>query len=306
MKCKSNRLSFVLTLFVLSACGGKYSSQVVEAIPSEELALSEKDASLELDQGLPGSPGLEASRPESDAEKPLALIYQGPGSCSLDQGDAGESGYGCSEAAADVAVKAGFQYKFVGPNALPQNPTAAQVAAVFKNAKVWMQPGGVAVTAFLAMSSGLRSEIVKFVSGGGGYVGFCAGAFMATARIGQTSYSGFGIFPGSTAPYSYSSVREDVDYAFLATTWNGKKRAIFFEGGPYLYGQGPSAEATATFSTGYVVSARAAFGKGRVYLTGGHPEAPRIWAEEDGLADSDGLDLDLGADMVQWAAGQAK
>ncbi len=101
---------------------------------------------------------------QAQTAEPVALIYQGPGSCSVEEGDAGTTGYGCSEAASDVAVAAGFQVKFVGPTDLPENATPDQVAALFQNAKVWIQPGGIAETAFFSMTEKLRTEIVNFVS----------------------------------------------------------------------------------------------------------------------------------------------
>lgn len=217
--------------------------------------------------------------------QPLALIYKGPGSCSADQNDAGDSGYGCSEASADAAVAAGFRYEFVGPKDLPD----------FSKAKVWIQPGGISNVAYYAMSSKLRSELVKFIFQGGGYVGFCAGAFLAS--------DWFGIFPGSSSLYHYPTARNDVSFGLLDMEWNGKKRIVYFEGGPYLHHISPKAEVTATFSTGYVAAARANYGAGRVYISGPHPEAPPIWSEEDGISDPDGNDIDLAAEMISWAAG---
>ena len=228
-------------------------------------------------------------------DKPLALIYKGQGSCSLDQGDAGTSGYGCSEASADSAVLAGFRYQFVGPNDLSSRSTAAEVKALFGNAKVWIQPGGISNTAYYAMSSKLKTELISFVSNGGGYVGFCAGAFLAT--------DWFYLMPASASLYDYSPSRYDITYAFLPVTWNGKKRSVYFEGGPYLYGLGTGVEATAKFSDGLVAAARSTYGKGRVYISGPHPEAPAVWSEEDGMKDVDGNDHDLAAQMITWAAG---
>lgn len=235
--------------------------------------------------------------------KPLALIYKGHGSCSASDGDAGDSGYGCSEAAADVAKAAGFDYRFVGPNDLPENATTAQVQALFKDARIWVQPGGIAQWALYSMTLKLRQELVKFITAGGGYVGFCAGAFIATSYIGSSGDPGLGIFPGRTATYGYWPENGGVSFSFEPMQWNGKLRSIYFEGGPYLYGYGTSAEATGIFDTGYTSAAKATYGKGRVYITGAHPEAPPIWSEEDGLHDPDGHDYEIGAGMYRWAAG---
>ena len=227
---------------------------------------------------------------------PLALIYKGLGSCSAAEGDAGIHGYGCSEAASDAATAAGFQYKFVGPTDLPENASPAQVSALFSNAKVWIQPGGVSNEGYSAMTAKLKSEIVNFVFHGGGYVGICAGAFLATDWI----Y----IFPGLSSLYDYETVRDDLGYGLLNVTWSGKKRVIYFEGGPYFYNLAPTVEVMATFDdSGDAAAVRAPYGSGRVYLSGPHPEAPQIWSQEDGITDPDGSDLDLAAGMISWAAG---
>jgi hypothetical protein len=231
--------------------------------------------------------------PGDETEKPLALIYKGIGSCSLDQGDAGTTGYGCSEASADSATLAGFRYQFVGPNALSSKSSAADVAALFGQAKVWIQPGGVSNDAYNAMSSRLKSELKNFINGGGGYVGFCAGAFLAT--------DWFYLLPATSDFYNYSAIR-GLTYAFLPITWDGAKHAIYFEGGPYFYGIGKDVEVTAKFSGGEAAAIRGAYGKGRVYVSGPHPEAPAVWSEEDGKKDPDGQDHALAAEMIHWAA----
>ena len=95
-----------------------------------------------------------------EAVRPLALVYQGEGSCEE----------GCSEAAAAIAELAGFRVKYVGPEALKEDATDVQVKAVFENAKVWIQPGGVAMDAMYSMTYKLRTELVNFIDNGGGYV----------------------------------------------------------------------------------------------------------------------------------------
>lgn len=227
-------------------------------------------------------------------DSPLALIYKGPGSCSKDQDDAGESGYGCSEASADVASFAGFQYRYVGPEDLSEDATKEQVEALFGTAKVWIQPGGVSDVAYGAMTKKLKTSLVDFIQNGGGFVGFCAGAFLAT--------DWFNLLDARSGAYPYNSERSDVGFAFLDVLWNGRKRSIYFEGGPYFYNVGPTVDVTARFMSGEAESARASFGRGRVYITGGHPEAPAIWSEEDGLHDPDGSDIDLAAEMISWAS----
>ena len=225
--------------------------------------------------------------------RPVALIYKGDGSCLE----------GCSEASAEVAAKAGFQPRFVGPEDLNSNSSDADVAELFREARVWIQPGGVAVTALYTMSPELRESIRAFVASGGGYVGFCAGAFMATQRIGSSRYAGLGILPGFTAPYYSNPIKPSLDYSLPVVTWGGLRRQVFFEGGPYFYGFQDRAEAIASYESGYTAAVRAFFGKGRVFVSGPHPEAPLVWTEEDGIFDPDGIDQDLAVQMVRWASG---
>ena len=237
----------------------------------------------------------------TDPNAPLALVYNGPGSCSVSEGDAGSTGYGCSEASADIASAAGFRVQFVGPTDLSASSTTAEVQAIFGSAKVWLQPGGIAETAISSMSARLKTELVNFISNGGGYVGTCAGAFMATSTVGSSSYTGLNIFPGHTAPYWYTPIK--YDYTLLEVNWSGVTRDIYFEGGPYIYGLPSTAQATAHFQDGNVAAARATYGKGRVYISGPHVEAPIYWMSEDGVVDPDGSDYMLGVQMVNWAAG---
>ena len=257
-----------VSLFVLAGCTG--ASSGYKAPMPESLAI------------VAGSGGV--NTPISGGNKPLALIYKGLGSCSADQGDAGTPAYGCSEASSDAAVKAGFDYLFVGPNDSPD----------FSKAAVWIQPGGNSDAANAAMSSKLKNDLIQYVSNGGGYVGICAGAFLAA--------DWFHIFPGTADLYTYNAIQSNVDYAFLKINWSGTERYIYFEGGPYFHNLGSSVEVMATFDdTGDVAAARATYGKGRVYVSGAHPEAPALWSSEDGNTDPDGSDISLAAGMISWA-----
>lgn len=164
---------------------------------------------------------------------------------------------------------------------------------IFKDAKVWIQPGGYSVEEITYMPTSLYNKVINFVSNGGGYVGFCAGAFSATQYIGTTGVLGFGIFPGSTQLYG-----KGID--MLEINWGGKKRFIYWEGGPFLYNLPATAEPIAYYPTGQIAAARSTFGKGRVFITGVHPEAPPYWRQDPYLPDPDGLDYDLVLEMIDW------
>jgi hypothetical protein len=44
------------------------------------------------------------------------------------------------------------------------------------------------------------------------------------------------------------------------------------------------------------------YGNGRISVSGTHPEAPQWWYDDGNIIDSDGLDNQVAADMVKWAA----
>lgn len=206
---------------------------------------------------------------------PKALIYKGPGACED----------GCSEAFIKIAQDAGFDPSFVGP----EEPKAN----LFEGVAVWIQPGGYAGVAMQNMHPKLKQMIRDFVHQGGGYIGYCAGAFTATSRVGTTRISGLGIFPGGTKLYGTG-----IDMKTI--TWKGSKRQIYWEGGPFLRRLPESVDVTAYYDNGAVAAGRTTYGKGRVWVTGLHPEAPASWAAAEELIDADGEDHDLVVDMLHW------
>jgi len=212
-----------------------------------------------------------------------ALIWSGPGVCPEN----------CAEAAGEVAKLAGLTPVYVNS---ANSDTSAEREALFRDAAVWIQPGGTAVEASKAMGKTLKSALKQWIADGGGYVGFCAGAYLATWRIGTSLYLGLGIMPGSTKLYP-----ETGHYAMQASRWRGTLREMYWEGGPFLHSLPDSAEAIATYPNGSISAARAIYGRGRVFVSGQHPEAPQSWRTYYGMTDSDDLDLDLGVEMVNWA-----
>lgn len=212
----------------------------------------------------------------------LALVYKGPGACEEE----------CSESSAEIAKLAGLTPVFVGPDAVDPK--------IFEGAVVWIQPGGKSSTVAKTMHPTLKENLKRFVAEGGGYVGFCAGGFFATAMVGSTENQGLGLLPGRSQLVDLEDPAVMVD-----VTWGGNSRHLYWEGGPYFtFEKHEVVEITATYADGTAASARAAYGKGRVYVTGPHPEAPGFWREYFKLSDRDGLDEDLAKEMVVWASGR--
>lgn len=210
---------------------------------------------------------------------PLALIYKGPGSCVED----------CSESAARIAKKAGLKTQFVGPGKI--NPD------LLKKAKIWIQPGGSSSKAAAAMGIEQLSQIREFVLLGGGYVGFCAGGFLTTEKIGNTQNDGLGIIKGNT--HLYEEVPDQA--TMLNIQWNQKNHHLYWEGGPYFI-KDPSdtlSKVTAYYPNHSIASLFSTYGSGKISITGLHPEAPLWWRTSSHLIDEDGLDDSLAIEMIQ-------
>jgi len=221
---------------------------------------------------------------------PVALVYSGPGACAED----------CVTAAENIALMAGMETKRVKQNALTIFSTKKDVEKLFHDVAVWIQPGGTSVDAMKAMTPRLKSEIQNFVRSGGGYVGFCAGAFASTDIVGDSNTHGLGLIPGMSHLYPIPTTEATIE----PVNWQGKTRYLYWEGGPYLdqVANVPGTEIIGTYGNGTVAAVRSQVGKGRAFVSGIHPEAPQWWRTYYDLNDKDGADFDLGVEMVQWAS----
>lgn len=215
-----------------------------------------------------------------------ALVWGGPGACTD----------GCIEAAVHVTKMAGFDPMIVTPENFD--------ASLFETAKVWVQPGGKSGSASNAMGAANQAIIKKFIADGGGYVGFCAGAFLTTPKVGQTSVTGLGIIDGKTKVYrrakGYPSVEKMITPEGI--------RYHYWEGGPWFSftsSQLQKVTVKSRYNTNNAINAvETTYGKGRISVSGTHPEAPQWWYDDSHIADIDGLDNQIAADMVKWAANQ--
>ncbi len=225
------------------------------------------------------------SSPTEAQARPIALVYNGPGACKSD-------GH-CAEAAAAIADKAGFDVEFVGPSTKDDS--------LFTEAAIYIQPGGNATQVADAMTLAMKNRIRTFVENGGGYVGFCAGAFYAMTPYDDKGQNRLGLLVGDAevADFDYPSI--------VSVSWlDGSRHHVYWEGGAYFkLAKGSDVEVVSRYaSTRQAAGVRGMHGKGRVFVTGFHPEAPYDWRFDPKLEDADGTDADqaLAVEMIQWAA----
>ena len=55
-------------------------------------------------------------------------------------------------------------------------------------------------------------------------------------------------------------------------------------------------------TTNAINAIETSFGLGRISVSGTHPEAPKWWYDDSHISDIDGLDHQIAADMIRWAA----
>lgn len=236
------------------------------------------------------SEGTESAAKKKPAGPPIALVYRG---------DKAAGCPGCSEAARDLLMKSrfGFVVKFVGPK-----EDLEVDDKTLEQATLYVQPAGMAsLDDAWEHVKKTAPAIRKFVKNGGRYLGFCMGGYLA----GQNP--GFELLPGDTDQWIASkkaSIEDDGDY-IVDVEWNKKKRSMYFQDGPFFIvdkddKDAKDVEVLAKYADNDKIAAMVApYGKGKVGVSGPHPEADDTWYELAKLSDPDGLDADLGLDLLE-------
>ncbi|MFE2745404.1 BPL-N domain-containing protein [Streptomyces scopuliridis] len=190
----------------------------------------------------------------------LALVYRGPAARP-----------GCPEAVAGLLAAGpwGLDVRYTGPR--EELPLSAESLA---RARVYAQPGGGTLSYGYRHVERQRDAVRAYVRGGGCYLGFCLGGYLAGAT------PGFGLLPGDTDQYisSPGSTVHGENDTLVEVRWRGRPRTLFFQDGPlFLLDDGADATVLATYPNGTVAALVAPFGAGRVGVVGPHPEATDDW-----------------------------
>lgn len=216
------------------------------------------------------------------SERPIALVWKNGGTCFP---------Y-CASSAAKMAIKAGYDVRYI-------TKRTKHLKEALKVAKLWIQPGGKSKKAAKNMGPETMKLIREFVREGGGYVGFCAGMLLATSNIGDTDIEGLGILSGKTIHLMEDAL--DKPYILDIDLIDHGARNIYFSGGPYLTDQDDKTDVWAHYSSGEIAAVESRFGKGRVVVSGFHPEVPTWWKRLTRKYDSDGNDFDIAVEMIRKA-----
>lgn len=212
--------------------------------------------------------------------RPLAVVYRGPASLP-----------GCPEAVATLLQNSPRRFRtiFVGPG--EQTPISASVLA---GAAVYAQPGGPSLSKGWAAMSEYAEIVRNYVAGGGAYLGFCLGGYLAGAT------PGFDLLPGDTWQYitAADATVRTTKSARITVNWRGAPQTLYFQDGPAFWlRKGADAHVIATYAGGQPAALVAPYGAGRVGVVGPHPEADRTWF---GRLDSTGaIHPELGYDLIE-------
>ncbi|WP_328611626.1 BPL-N domain-containing protein [Amycolatopsis sp. NBC_00345] len=221
---------------------------------------------------------------QPSARPPLALVYNGPQGCTA-----------CAPTIATLLRQAPrpYQVKFVD---------GAPTAAALAEADLYVQPGGGADLEGTWQHLSGSAEVVRdWVRNGGSYLGLCFGAYLAGRS------PGFDLLPGDTTGYAGTpgaSVPDDRD-TVVAVTWQGRPRHMYFQDGPaFALDNDADATVLATYPDGRAAVVVTPYGKGRVGVSGPHPEADESWYDDKGLTNPDGVRFDLAYELIEATAGR--
>lgn len=215
---------------------------------------------------------------------PIALIYREPHARS-----------GCAEAVVALLennTKYNFSIIYVGPN----ESVSVQDGLRLKNAVLYVQPGGDgSVRRTYRRLSSDAEAVQNFVQNGGRYLGFCMGGYLVDDDPGY----GLGLNTDQYISCADATVTNEKS-CIIQVLWRGNTRFMYFQDGPCLM---PDSNVTgqtilATYTNGKVAALVQPYGKGKIGVSGPHPEANAFWYAKANLTDPDGLDNDLGHDLI--------
>lgn len=220
------------------------------------------------------------------AEKPTIYVLKSSGICD-----------GCSEAISKMLFTEGIQSQILGPAQLKKHVTTNDLLIVGGGI-----PGGEGEWTIKQdlTQVGAFEWVKKHIANGGRYLGICAGAYLTERWIDKEAGEyGLNIFPGEIDNYS----KVDKSAKVLELNWINplQNRFVYFQDGPAFYPkENADIQILARFAKDQTPAAVIfPWGKGKVGLISPHLEADYDWTRDEQLKDKDGLDYDLGIQVVR-------
>ncbi len=201
----------------------------------------------------------------SNETKPVSIaVYRGEAGCE-----------GCSEMVVKSLINTGLN---LSVSYIGENEMLKLNSRNLDKFDLYIQPGGGQniSAAYNALGDEGAEAIRNFVRSGKGFLGLCMGAYLA-----DKDWIGLIDAPLDTeAGRPGAEATNEGDYT-LSILWGGKKESAYYQDGPYLNNSSTSKGFTpiSYYSNGDVAMAAYTYGKGKVVLTGPHPEADESWID---------------------------
>ncbi|MCM2278928.1 MAG: hypothetical protein NDJ89_12705 [Oligoflexia bacterium] len=259
------------------------------ACSSADPAMGDRASSILPDTSRrePANPPVKVDPEPAPAYKTAVLLFNGTGVSTSDWQNTEQ-----------IVKSMGLSYQLVNSSQL-DSLTLDQIASF----GTIIVPGGSGGTIAGNLSAGTRLRLRQAVRERGvGYVGFCAGAWVAVgpeAETQNTAAYGFAVAKGAVLdlflPGGRAPTAAMVDVTFSAS---GAHRQLVWWGGPSTPEW--AGGVVARYDSGEPAISETVAGKGTVVISGPHPEAPQGWRATAGT-DSDGLDYDIAIAMIRSA-----
>jgi len=199
-------------------------------------------------------PVLVAGCAASEQRAPDILLFNGRGTS---RGDVA--------AVEDILRDSGLRYSTANSARLD-----AISESELKTYRLLVIPGGNFVDVGNGLTTRTTTKLRSAIGSGLGYLGVCAGAFVA----GASPYNGLNLTNGVMFPFYALENRGIRKAPVFVTTAAGATLEVYWEDGPQLTGWG---QPVARYPDGTPAVVQGSFGDGWVVLTGVHPEAPESW-----------------------------
>ncbi len=229
--------------------------------------------------GPAASPGTTAAS-IAPAAGSYALIYNGP--------VAAEDGPG---AVAAIAEQAGLPVKYVS--------NIEDLPSLLPDAKVFIIGGteddlSPLIAAFTPVAI---ASLKDYLQNGGRYLGICGGGYMASTGWSEYGdyFTGLGIIPAESGSFLGEPAPQ-----VLPVRWLGETREMYYQDGPvfYLKSTAESVRIIAQYANGQTAAFLCSYGRGKVAVSGPHPEARQSWIYEAANGDSWTSSASLAVDLL--------